>query len=325
MKELPPARAFGRAAAAAKRLRMGTRRAAAAEAAATENTTTEEEDESDAGAGRFVLLRAAASVGALPPPGDLMDVSRQQCPWNLEGHDASVVRSAAAAAARHPAAAAATKAKRASCNQQSAIATAALEALEAGEARGACATVAEESNSAPPSTLAERYGVPGASAAGAESVEPTYRRSEPSALLSRTAPLLRRLLSPVLSKEYEDERKGSTSPRRGSAKGPATPNAGGGGIRNCASGEWGRSGGSRRGVRRGKSDPSLLAAAAAEAAAKAAGASAGAGGGGGGISAVAHGVAFVGRHLELHELLSSCLSNQLTCVYGQKVSDSPLR
>jgi len=33
---------------------------------------------------------------------------------------------------------------------------------------------------------------------------------------------------------------------------------------------------------------------------------------------LAHGAAFVGRHLELHELLHSCLTNQITCVYGAK-------
>lgn len=37
-------------------------------------------------------------------------------------------------------------------------------------------------------------------------------------------------------------------------------------------------------------------------------------------SALAHGAAFVGRHLEIHQLLHSCLHNQLTAVSGDRGS-----
>ena len=37
-----------------------------------------------------------------------------------------------------------------------------------------------------------------------------------------------------------------------------------------------------------------------------------------GVEMLAHGAAFVGRHLEIHKIIHSCLHNQLTAVYGER-------
>ena len=42
------------------------------------------------------------------------------------------------------------------------------------------------------------------------------------------------------------------------------------------------------------------------------------GSGAGGVELLAHGAAFVGRHLEIHKIIQSCLHNQLNAVYGER-------
>jgi len=246
-----PRDAFAVAAAAAQRERAGARQSLVASDANSEDVLKNGAVDvpgrvtSAASGGRFVLLGAAPNFEPLPPPGEMEDVSRQQCPWNLDSHARPV---------QNPTDTGIVSMQR-SCSCQGLRPTSAADATVCSGEVIAAATCGTADS---PAAARDPQGWQTA---------PLRRRRKSSSSESDES-------SPAVDAQVSAPAASAGDPSRATTTLALVPGA-------C--------------------EPAPASARSST-----------------GSAPLAHGIAFVGRHLELHELLVSCLRNQLTYVHGAR-------